>query len=95
MTHLLLLGTSRASLFTGVNASGLLLLALLLSVPPTLVRQFVAAFAGVQIFTNLPGALLQASGQAAHHLGVLHLGAFGARVAAVTAPDATQGGRQA
>ena len=93
--HWLFLGTSRAPLFAGVDASGLLLLALFLSVPPAPVGQLVAALTGVQVLTHLPGPLLQAASQAAHHLDVLHLGTLGASVATVAAPDATEGGRQA
>ena len=95
MAHWLFLGTSRAPLLTGVDPGGLFLLTLFLSVPPAPVRQLVAALAGVQVLAHLPGPLLEAPGQAAHHLDVLHLGALRASVAAVTAPDATQGGRQA
>ena len=89
------IGTSRAPLLTGVDPSGLFLLTLFLSVPPTPVRQLVAALAGVQVLAHLPGPLLEAPGQATHHLDVLHLGALRASVAAVTAPYTTQGGRQA
>ena len=92
VSHWLFLGTSRAPLFTGVDASGLLLLTLFLSVPPAPVGQLVAALTGVQVLTHLPGPLLQAASQTAHHLDVLHLGTLGACVAAVAAPDTTQGG---
>ena len=93
MPHRLFLSTSRATLFTGVDASGLLLLTLFLSVPPAPIRQFIAALAGVQVLTHFPGPLLQAPSKAAHHLDVLHLGTLGACVAAVAAPDTTQRGR--
>ena len=95
MSNWFFLSTSRTSLLTRVDAGGLLLLTLLLRVPPAPVRQLVAALAGVQVLANLPGSKLRAASQVVGSLDVLHLGALGARVAAVATPDAAQGGGQA